>query len=234
MKESGVPAALSGQHFDCGEREWRQAHTNDVMAGELAERQADGMICGKFVIPMIPISSYEDRSRSLNTPADESQEVECRRVSPMEILQNNHANVLGSCQFLEEKPKQPVTRFVIACAPPTERQCLRGNLVHWRECPGRGEPVARAPECARVAPMLRHKSLHQRTLAETRFAGDEEELTGSRACLPEAPVEFFELLLTLEQVHDRCIIGPMEPVRTLTAAFGGVRLSVTFASGAQS
>src|SRR5579859_3644683 len=121
------------------------------MAGELAECETDGMICGKFIIA---ISGYEDRARSLNTPADESQEIEGRRVSPMEVLQHNHANALGPCEFLEEKAKEPVTRIVIAYDPPTERQCLRGNLVHRSECSGRGEPVAGTPECARVSPTL--------------------------------------------------------------------------------
>src|SRR5260370_20219813 len=143
------------------------------MAGELAESEAYGMICGKFVVA---ISGYEDGARSLNSPADESKEIECRRVGPMEILQHNHANVLWPCEFLEEKAKEPFTRIVIAYDPLTERQCLRGNLAHRGERSGRGEPVARTPKCARVTPMLRHKSLHQGTLAETRFTGDEDEL----------------------------------------------------------
>jgi hypothetical protein len=62
------------------------------------------------------------------------------------------------------------------------------------------------PKAARGAPMLRHELLDQGTLAEPRFSGQEYELAGSRACFLEAPVQCFELLLTLEQMHDRTII----------------------------
>jgi hypothetical protein len=204
MKESGVPATVSRKHFDCREREGCQAHTNDMMAGEFAECQADRMICGKLVIA---ISSYEDRSRSLNTPADESQKVERRRISPMEVFEHNNPHMLGSCEFLEEEAKEPVTRFVIACIPPIERRCLCGNLVDWGKRPWRGEPVACTPKCACLAPMLRREPLNQGALAEPRFTRDEDELARRRACLPEAPVEFIELLLALEKVHERSIIG---------------------------
>jgi hypothetical protein len=87
-----------------------------------------------------------------------------------------------------------------------EARSLRGNLVHRRQWPRGGERVARAPQRARVAPMLGHKTLDQGALAEACFRGDEYEFAAGRACIPQAAVEFLELLLTFEQVHARRII----------------------------
>ena len=124
----------------------------------------------------------------------------------MQVLKNNHANAVGPCEVLEENPEKPVTRFIIARDTPTAPRYLCGNLVHRGEWSRRGEPVARSPKRARVAPMLRHESLDQGALAEPRFSGQEYELAGSRACFLEAPVQSLELSLALQQVHWGVII----------------------------
>jgi hypothetical protein len=54
----------------------------------------------------------------------------------------------------------------------------------------------------RITPMLRHESLNQGALAYSGFPRDEHELTGRRTCLEEAPVEFFQLFLAVQKMHE--------------------------------
>jgi len=203
MQETGVPAALPGKHLDCREGQRRETHTHHVMAGEFAKRQPQRMIGGEL---LIAIGGYEQRAGALNTTADESKKVERRRVRPVKVLQHNHARAFRPCEFLEENPEEPVTRFVIPCDTPAELGGLGRNLVHRGERPRRAEPVARTPKRAHVTPMLRHESLDQCALAEPRFSSDEDEFAGTRACVLDAAVQCCELLLALEQMHDGSII----------------------------
>jgi hypothetical protein len=103
---------------------------------------------------VIAIGDYEDRAGSLNAPADVPQEVERGSIRPMQVLQHNEANALGSGQILKETPKQSVTGLVIAPALLRGPVSLRSNFVHWCECARGQQAVAGTPECARVPPVL--------------------------------------------------------------------------------
>jgi hypothetical protein len=120
----------------------------------------------------------------------------------VQVLQDYYADALGAGEILEKNPKEPVTRLAIAYAAATRRYCLCSNFVNRGQCPWCAQCVAGSPERARIAPMLRHESLNQGTLANPGFARDEDELTGRRACLLKAPVEFFKLFLAVKKVHD--------------------------------
>ncbi len=98
MQETGVAATLACQHLDRREGERRKAHSNHVMPGQLAKRQPQGMICRKFVMA---ISGDQDRARSLNPAADESQKVQRGRVGPMHVFQHNHGSAFRPCQILQ-------------------------------------------------------------------------------------------------------------------------------------
>ena len=150
---------------------------------------------------VLAISGDEQRAGSLNPPADESHEVQGCRVSPVKILEHHQADALRARQFLEQNPEQVVTEFAVSGEGTPRLGYLGGNLVHRGEGPGCRQPVARTPECARVAPVLRHEPLHEGALSESRLSGDEQQLAATLAGFLKASGELVELRLALEQVH---------------------------------
>ncbi|HEX3913577.1 MAG TPA: hypothetical protein VHW71_08720 [Steroidobacteraceae bacterium] len=170
--------------------------------GQFAECESHRISGRKLVIA---VGGYKDRTRSLNTAANESQEVQRCCVGPMQILQDNQANPFGSPEILEKNPEQLIARFTIGPGSLRESGRLRGNLMHGSQCSRGGERIAGAPQCARVAPVLGDECLDQGALTEARSTGEQYQLAATRACLLDAAVQFFNLLFSLEKVHRRSL-----------------------------
>jgi hypothetical protein len=223
MQVGSVSATLSGESLDCRQGERRKAHANHVVASELAKRKPDGIVRGEF----IAVGRDEDSVRSLNAPADETDEIQCREICPVQILQNDNANALLLCEIVQDQPEEPVPRFVIARGSRRPAN-LCGNLMHRCECPRRRKRIAGTPQRANVMLMFPYELLHKGTLAESSFAGDEHKLAASPMCLLKASVQYVELLLTFEQVHERSLCGKVMPVGPAAWRAPSSRLKSTF------
>ena len=176
MQPCDVPPAFARQDFDSRHRQRRQSNPDHVVPGQFAESQPDGVGRGELVVT---IRGDEHRAGALYAPADEAHEIESGLVRPVQVLEDEDGHALGLGQIVEQSTEQQLRRFPMACERATERRALCGDLPYRGECAWRGKGIARSPERARVASVLRDEAFDQRALAEPGLPGDEHECTGA-------------------------------------------------------
>ena len=170
MKSKRVDVATSRQRLDGvdGERRYRQLARR--ARGQLAQNEAERVLVSDFLLS----ESADEEERKVAQPAsDDVQEIECRVIGPMQVLEHDHRPSLAAPQDREEHLEDSIAvafregRQQRATAP-------RGDVRQRRERPRGHDAVARPPErfslCSFTA-----EGFDENRLADAGFTGEKQQ-----------------------------------------------------------
>ncbi len=145
---------------------------------------------------VVAIRDEHDTAGRGRAPADETQGVECRFVSPMDVLDDHHRT---SGELPEQCGQQPMPSPAFL-----EQRRERRHVAERCERPRRRQRVACAPQDADVVGTVLDERTREARLPDAGLAPDQRKpARGLRLC--EARRETREQVLALDQLHPRTL-----------------------------
>ena len=175
----------------------RRETVRAIEAGEIAEQEPQRIVEAQFVVA---IGDDEEDAGRVETPGQIFDEIECRGVGPVNVLDDEDGRLRAVAQRLEQLRKDrpgAVARLDLRRKIAAERP---GDVVQRAEHGRRQQRIAIAAKDARALPVEAGKMFDQRGLADTGFAAHQRHLTGALTRRLEQPVELREIALPLEKI----------------------------------
>ncbi len=128
---------------------------------------------------LVAIRADEENGQVVNPPPDDAQQVQCRLVCPVQIIEHDHARrIAGLSQQCQEGiedsiPVHRVERFSQGAVD------LVRDVDQRSEGPSRNDGIARAPQHSNITCRIRAEGFDESGLADAGLATDEDEMTSS-------------------------------------------------------
>ncbi len=167
---------------------------------QVADDRAQRMLVGHLVVA---IADHQHHREPGQATAEELDQVECRFVRPVCILDDHHRRRRQARELIEGRVEDLLPAGRRADHPREFTADLAGNVLQRRQGMRREQRLAAAPQHA-VGPALRSGKLaKKRRLADAGLAGNQRHTTSAARNAIELGAQLLDIRLTLKQLHSR-------------------------------